>query len=90
MTNNKTLTYLDCFDNYEKHYDKNFDKDNVIINKTINSLCNMINKNRKLQILYTDEYNIFNYRFDVDKKYIDQIKKSLDKNKILKNCNLRI
>ena len=89
IANNKTLTYLDCFDNYERHYDKNFDKDNELLIKIINSLCKMINKNRKLHTLYTDEYNIFDYRFDVDKKYIDQLKKVLDKNKILKECNLR-
>ena len=89
LINNNTLTYLDCFDNYERHYDKNFDKDNVIINKTINSLYTLINQNRKLHSLYTDEYNVFDYRFDVDKKYIDQIKKALKNNKVLKECNLR-
>jgi len=89
LINNKTLTYLDCFDNYEKHYDKNFDEDNVIINKTINSLCKMINQNRKLQTLYTDEYNVFDYRFNLDKKYIDQLKKALNYNKVLKECNLK-
>ena len=89
LVNNNTLTYLNCFDNYEKHYNKNFDKDNKVLIKIINSLCNMINKNRKLQFLYTDEYNIFDYRFNLDKKYINNIKNSLSKNKVLKECNLK-